>query len=294
MPGIWIARLARRLTRPDTFDRLVSPAIADLQLEAQHGWWARWRHYPVLAYVVVFALFRDLLGDLARVFDAGAIGVVWSRTAAWALAAGAINGAVMYALLSNAPGTWPGDDGARLAVLGRESIGVALTVAMIVAAYKFRRREGAGPRAVAAATVVVAIVAFVATHVSTMLWAPAIHAVVEAGRTASGPATDIVVVYPPDIVNALSMIPFAWLGVVLARRRGWGLAASAAAILGTWVFVNATAFPYYQVAHIVPGLETVLFDRYSVPPHMVTLIGLIIVWRAIERCFDRLTVASAR
>ena len=122
MPGIWIARLARRLTRPDTFDRLVSPAIADLQLEAQQGWWGRWRHYPMLAFVIVFALFSDLLGDLARVFDAEAIRVVWSRTAAWAFAAAVINVAVKYALLSNAPGTWPGDDAEHRVAYARTSL----------------------------------------------------------------------------------------------------------------------------------------------------------------------------
>ena len=88
MPGIWITRIARRVTRPDTFEWLVSPAIADLQAEAAHSGTRRWRHYSAFAVVLGYAVLRDFRMDIGIAFDTDAWRRVWSRAAVWALIGG--------------------------------------------------------------------------------------------------------------------------------------------------------------------------------------------------------------
>jgi len=295
MPGIWMTRIARRLTRPDTFDRLVSPAIADLQLESQLTRFARWRHYPAIVLVIAWALISDLAGELPRVFDAEALRLVWRRAAAYALAGAAVNWAIYYTLIGARLSDLQIADTARQTILQSvvyQSVAPGLTVLMIVAAYNLKRRDPAGLRTVAAATIVVAVTTLVATYVSTLLQEPALHAFA-LERLRSGATYEVV--RPPLLINAISMVPFAWLGVVLSRRRGWPLGFSACTILGTWVLLNVTGFSFlYPLARLVPGLDAALFSRYSVPSNLLTLVGLILLWRTIERRFDRRDVVPAR
>ena len=73
-PGRYFEALARRLTRPDTFDRLVSPAIADLQCEAVHSRFRiRARHYIAMVAVLLCALARDFRLDIRTAFEADAL-----------------------------------------------------------------------------------------------------------------------------------------------------------------------------------------------------------------------------
>ncbi|HKE83199.1 MAG TPA: hypothetical protein VKB50_05580 [Vicinamibacterales bacterium] len=302
MAGVWISRIARRLTQPDTFDRLVSPAIADLQLESQRTTVGRWRHYPALAAVLLWALLRDVRRELAHVFDADAWRSVWTRAAAWALIAAATNWVILYRLIANVLNQWHTSDTARQTILNGvafRSVGPALTVAMIVAAYSFKRRDAARTVRVVAATIVLAVTTVGATYLSTILQEPSRHALDEAARAFYGSAVEARRAPLPWqlLLNATSMIPFAWLGVVLARRRGWPLALIATGILGTYVWLNTTALTlhlYGWLASSIPGVEALLFGTYGVPPNLVTLVGLIAAWRAIERVFDRSDPALVR
>jgi hypothetical protein len=299
MAGLWISRIARRLTQPDTFDRLVSPAIADLQLESQRGRLGRWRHYPALLRVMTWALLRDFWRELAYVFDADAWRTVWTRAAVWALAAAIISWGIQYGSLVNLLNQWHTSDMVRETILNGvvfRTIGPALTVAMIVAAYSFNRRQPARMTTVVSATIVLAAITVGATYLSTILQAPSRQALDEAGRGFYGSAIEVTRAPLPWQLtsNAIAMIPFAWLGVVLARRRGWPLALIATSILGSYVWLNTAATPlYFRVARSIPGLETLLFGTYSLPTNLVTLTGLIVLWRGIERIVDRPDVAHA-
>jgi hypothetical protein len=83
MPGLWLTRVAQRFTRRDTFERLVSPAIADLQIERDARWGARAGHYFALTAVIACALVRDFRTDVALAFDADARRNIWLRAALW-------------------------------------------------------------------------------------------------------------------------------------------------------------------------------------------------------------------
>ncbi|HKE84400.1 MAG TPA: hypothetical protein VKB50_11615 [Vicinamibacterales bacterium] len=299
MAGLWISRIARRLTQPDTFDRLVSPAIADLQLESQRTRVGRWRHYPSLASVLMWALLQDISRELAYVFDADAWRTVWTRAAAWALIAAAINWVILYGVIANVLNQWHTSEAARQTILNGvifRSVGPALTVAMIVAAYSFKRRDAARTVSVVTAAIALAVTTVGATYLSTILQEPSRHALDEAGRAFYGSAIEVRRAPLPWqlILNAIAMIPFAWLGVVSSKRRGWPLALSVIVILGTWQVLNFKAFPVYAwLARVVPGLETLLFGTYSVPTNLLTLSGLILLWRGIEWIVERPGLAHA-
>jgi hypothetical protein len=300
MAGLWITRIARRLTQPDTFDRLVSPAIADMQLESQRAPIGRWRHYPALVAVLMWALLRDFSRELAYVFDADAWRAVWTRAAAWALIAATVSWVIQYGLIVNRLGQWHASDAVRQTILNGvafRSVGPALTVAMIVAAYSFKRRHAARTATVVAATIVLAATTLGATYLSTIMQAASTQAFDEAGRAFHASAIDVrrAPLAWQLMLNAIAMIPFAWLGVVLAKRRGWPLALSASIVLGTWQVLNFTAFPVYAwLARLIPGLDAVLFGTYALPTNLLTLVALILLWRTVERVFDRPDAAPVR
>jgi hypothetical protein len=97
MAGSWLASLGKALARPETFEKPVSPAIADLQREAARGVIARARHYVALAVVMACALARDFGIDLAGAFDARSARHVWMKAALWALGFAALAGWGRYA-----------------------------------------------------------------------------------------------------------------------------------------------------------------------------------------------------
>jgi len=88
MRGDWLTSLARRLTRPGTFERLVSPAIADLQSEASGNFLIGARHYIAIWAVLVCALWRDFGLEIRTALDADALHHVWRRAAIWYLGYG--------------------------------------------------------------------------------------------------------------------------------------------------------------------------------------------------------------
>lgn len=79
----WLTALGRRLLHRDTFETMVSPAIADLDAERAGGWRAHLRHCGGLAVVFGAALLRDWRADQRTAFDFGARRDVWLVTAIW-------------------------------------------------------------------------------------------------------------------------------------------------------------------------------------------------------------------
>jgi hypothetical protein len=90
------------------------------------------------------------------------------------------------------------------------------------------------------------------------------------------------------------MVPFAWLGVVLAGRRGWPLALSATALLGTWVLATQSNVTFFALlVRAAPSLWPILYGTYSVPDNLVTLTVLILLWRRFESRVDPQSTVQA-
>ena len=90
MTGDWIGSMARCLTRPARYERIVAPALADLQYEHHAATpWTRCRNYAAVWPALVWAIAADLCDDLRIVLGRDA------QTSAWGF--GAAMFAVMFA-----------------------------------------------------------------------------------------------------------------------------------------------------------------------------------------------------
>ncbi len=79
----WLAALFRRVLHRDTFEMMVSPAIADLDSERTGDWRTHLRHWGGLVVVLGAALLRDWYTDAKTAFDVGARRDVWLVSAMW-------------------------------------------------------------------------------------------------------------------------------------------------------------------------------------------------------------------
>ena len=297
MPGIWMSRVARRLTRPDTFERLVSPAIADLQAEAAQGWLQRLRHYAALTMVLGCAVVRDFRLDLSTAFDADSWRTVWSRAAVWALLAGVCNWVAMYVLTERMLARLDGPPNLENAVLNGvifKSIVPALVGGLVVAVYRLKRRNPATLRAVVAASVLFIVATPIVGAFATAWSAPAREALEQAYRIGRPdlPAAFMVPQKLQALAGMIQTAAFAWLGVALARYRGWPLTFNATTILTIYVVANLYLIQW--VSRIAPSLGSILYGTAAIPANAVTLAALILMMQAIQRPLDRRNVATVR
>jgi hypothetical protein len=297
MAGIWMTRITRRLTRPDTFERLVSPAIADLQTEAAHGRLQRLRHYRALTMVLGCAVLRDFRLDLSMAFDANSWRSIWGRAAAWAMVAAVCNWAAMYVLTARTLARLDGSPSLESAVMDGlvfRSIVPALVAALVVAAYNLRRRHPSSLRTVISVAAVFIVATPLVGAFASALSAPSREALDQAYRLARPDLPALTIV--PQRMQALSGMvqtaAFAWLGVALARYRGWPLAINATTILTIYVAANVYLFQW--IARTAPSLTSILYATSAIPANAVTLAALIMMMRAIHRQFDRRDLATVR
>lgn len=297
MPGIWMTCVARCLTRPDTFERLVAPAIADLQTEAAHGWVPYLRHYGALTMVLSCALLRDFRLDLSAAFDADAWRSVWSTAAGWALLAGVCNWVAMYVLTERRLARLDGPVDLETAFLDGlmfRSIVPAMVAALVVAVYRLKRRTPTSVRTAVAAAAVFIIATPIVGYVAISLQAPAREALEEAYRLAR-PDLPAAVIAPQKlqaIAGVIQTAVFAWLGVALARYRGWPLALSASTILTLYVAGNFYLMQW--LGRLLPGVTSLAYAASPIPANAVTLAALILMMQAIQRPFDRPELTAVR
>lgn len=141
MRGIWLTALARRITRTETFESLVAPALADLQYEAASGRPVG-RHYAALVIVIATALLRDLRVDAQLTFGAPR---VWRRAGAWY--AGFVLFYAATVLYSDTPWHLLDVTGQATALAYALAIGVVAPLPYaLVAAVFYLRRESVAPR----------------------------------------------------------------------------------------------------------------------------------------------------
>jgi hypothetical protein len=143
MSGSWIAAIAGRLLRKSTFERLVSPAIADLQLEASNGLSFRLRHYVAIVCVLVSAVGCDVCTDLAGGFSADARRAVWRPAFLWSLAAFAVS--IWIGKREPIEVLGPAAAAASLLRALLTAPRNALYVAMTAPAFYFTRRSSSSP-----------------------------------------------------------------------------------------------------------------------------------------------------
>jgi hypothetical protein len=145
----WLAAVSRRLLHRDTFQTMVSPALADLQAERHQGWRQRARHYAGLTVVFGFALLKDIRID-AGLTSFAAAWEVWRKAVAWHVAlAIPLAAAFLWAT------PWRHLQGVEFTVLAMFALGLfGVPVSTTAAGFYLRRAGLTESRAVIAATVV--------------------------------------------------------------------------------------------------------------------------------------------
>jgi hypothetical protein len=241
--GRWLIRIGGWIARKETFERMVAPAIADMQAEASFGSVHRWKHYSGVGVVLVHALLQDLRFDLASAFDAEARRVVWKRTAIWY--AGFVALLTFLGLRYNLPsdvsmdGLWT----AALISTGLEAIVTSASISTVVAVLYFCRRSSSRRSIVLAVALLGAL---------TVTFAVAVRPIRMPADRALYPSNhhnlDERIAWSKDIHSGVSLIPSALMGIVLARRRGWGVAGTVLGLCATWQLV------------------VILFWRFGSPP----------------------------
>ena len=256
-----LTTLARRITREETFESLVAPALADLHFDATMRR-PLTRHYVGLVAVIATALLRDLRIDIQLTLSAGR---VWRRAAVWFS-----GGTIFYVgLLMYYEMPWHLLDASGRAAVLATALGTGALVAIpsTVAAASFQlRRSGIAPhRTIPMAALCCALV-LVAFQLFATAARPAVNQVIleSASRVIAqrhpGAGLDDGTIFDrtmrgnprpgywkgwlekirersldpsasrggvessaagTDPLFALVVIPYAIVGVVLARGRGW-------------------------------------------------------------------------
>lgn len=296
-PGSWLRSLARRVCDPSTMERLIDPAIADLQCEhgealrRGHVWRSRWIRlagYIAFAKVAVVALSR---GSTRTVRDwAGADDRALSRTVLFSFIA-----TLAWSLVFMLPPVW--DSLSQPALRGRivlwlvpSSMSVALPMGVVFGILAGVRGRPITPRVRRAITLLTIGCSIVMVgHVGWILPAAnqAFRELMFGGPLTRGTnelrlgelwqlAQDRVVI--PLTVNrrafefhfrlALAFAPLALglfaLGVAAARRRASG-------VLGIGVIAFVSCFAYYTLTYF--ARFEMYFAPFEVSEHVPAIIA---------------------
>ena len=243
MRGAWLARIGRALVSPETFEQMVAPSIADLQIESGRGFALQWQHYVGVVAVLSYALVQDLRFEISFTCDAGARRHVWKRAAIWY--SGFVLLLSLLGLKYKLPqglrlhGLW----GPSLTSVGLEAIIVSAIPGMMAAALYLTRRS-CSKRSIVLVTVLVTtlITAFALTvrpirmsADNTLLNAALSQSITRAQYFSD--RLDTQVNLWRDIQTGIQIIPFALLGILLSRRKGWNVALGVAAYYASWLLI---------------------------------------------------------
>lgn len=261
MQGAWLVRIGRWFFRKETFERMVGPAIADMQAEASFGSLHRWKHYFAIGVLLIHALLRDLRLDVFSAFDAEARRFVWKRTAIWY--AGFVALLTILGVEFNLPPDLPmqGIWSAALTSAGLEAVVSAVGLAMAAAVFYLWRRSSRRSVVPAVLTIATLTIVFALTVRPVRMSADRIlYNSIQAERSSSGSpnfrykevALDVQITWWQDIQSGVSVIPSALIGIVLARRRGLQVAATVIRIYASWLIVVIAFF--WLGSHHSPSL----------------------------------------
>ena len=233
MIGDRLDRIASRLVREETRTTVVAPAIADLQHEAPRGRVWRERGYIGVWRAIGGGLADELLIDCRRTFACGDVqeAVIHAGVGLWVLTE--VQGMVIIqSLRIDSPGPWSATLYSLLlpALVAAGIPPVTTTAAAILA-------KRGSPRVIVAASVLVATVLLAATdqvvtRTNREFYEVAAIAEGEPRVNPSAGGRSLIELYRQDTWQArmdfhskvalcASTIPFAVLGIVLARMRPW-------------------------------------------------------------------------
>lgn len=258
MSGIWITRLARRVTHENTFETMVSPALADLEMEASRGWRQRARHYAGLIIVFGCALLRDIRVDAGLVSFASAW-ETWRKAVFWQCA-NVIPVTVTFLWVN----PWPYFRGVELIVVATFAIGFLTAPVSTMAAAFYLRRGGLSDSRAIVAAIVVPLVLLAPMRIAANVLRPFAASVVyeaaapriEADKSAPGLLTASLEGWETysrqpltvwSVLGSTVTLPLslsAPIGVWLARRRGWRIVRSLLGLycaLGVFTVAGALA-----------------------------------------------------
>jgi len=275
MAGDWLATLGRSLVRPEIFETLLSPAIADLQREAARGVIARARHYVALAAVMFCALARDFRVDLAPAFDAWAVRHVWMRATLWAVGFAGLTG--WLGLREGLMVLGPTATSAALMTASLNALtGAFFAAAMTASAFYLVRRE-ASTRSIVAVTFVLFLVALAvaaAIHPIRMAADRELYAIGRSMQSGSASSNALLSVWlgvqadaveaslarGRDLRSALGVVNGALLGVILARSRRWRVPLTAASFIAAFFVVGMIVMQLEM--SLLRGVPSYAFQRW--------------------------------
>jgi hypothetical protein len=265
----WLAALARRLLHRDTFETMVSPAIADLDAERASGWRTYSRHCRGLTVVLGVAMLRDWRTDVREAFDFGARRDVWLVTAIWYTAPTVL----LAGLLLKSQTPWHLLDATAVAAVVLDTtLGARLyaSYVAVTAAVFFLSRRLPPIKALVIGVAVVSFAFAAMNATSSAIRVPLNRTIYETAsrRLATAPlpsgersweradgrtwvewrgrqaarstsATELVGWFAIAPLGALfNFLPFGLVGLALARGRGASVALRAAAVVGTIVTIH--------------------------------------------------------
>lgn len=267
--GTWLAAIAKRLLHQDTFEAMVSPAIADLQSETDHGWHLRARHYTGLVVVFGFALLRDIRVD-AGLTSYGVAWHAWRKAVAWTVA---LTLPLIALALWVTP--WHHLTGVRASVVVVLVLFFVLFGAPVstIATAFYLRRGGLGETRTVIAALLIPVVLFAPAaitwgafsspvasriyetaaprisptdeHVSARIW---LSYVEQIARPEQQPTT----VW--GALNQVAAFPLsAMIGVLMARRRGWRVFLCWIGLQFAFAFFDLTRQILAWPVHLGPG-----------------------------------------
>lgn len=276
MHGVWLTAIARRITRKQTFESLVAPALADLQYEGASGRPIA-RHYTALVIVIATALLRDLRVDAQLTFGASS---VWRRVAAWY--GGFVIVYVAMVLYADTP--WHLLDATGLAATLANALANGLVVSLpfaIAAAVFHLRRESIAPRR----TIAIATMAFVAAAVALQLTAASVSPT--ANRMLFESVSRVVAQHRPGAgLDDRSSYPGHWKKWLETKRER-----SASSGLVSGVGSAAAGIAFSSILNLIPyvlfGVALARGWRWTV---LLRVVGLFVTYAALQISIIRLGI----
>jgi hypothetical protein len=244
MSGEWLVLIGRAIVSRETFERLIAPSIADLQVESHHGLLLRWRHYLGILNVMIHALCQDLRRDISFTCWSETSRPAWKSAAIWY--AGFVILLTYLGLRYNLPQGLPlrGLWGPALAITGLEAVITSVLPGMTAAAV-YLTRKSCSRRSILLVTLTVAalMTLFALTVEPARVWGIKALAYAMSSTPGAGVAQfysyrlDKDVAWWRDIQIGIQVIPSALLGMLLARRKGWSVVLGVAAYFASWLLI---------------------------------------------------------
>lgn len=257
-------KVGRWIARQETYDRMIAPALADMEFERSAGLlrqFVHWTHFPA---IFLYAILWDLRLDLVSSVDGRDRRRAWTRAGLWYVGA---------AILMTVLPLWESTLGMLLlqglwreAALsaGLNAVVDAAAVATVPAVI-YLLRSGLGRRSLAVVVLLLSILAAGTAWAVRPIRASADQALVERVRDTTAPSAasrfadrmeasnlDQRSAWWHDLRSGLWVFSFGLWGVVLSSRSGWGIASALFRMLCTWYLIVAFLSRYRSFREATP------------------------------------------